>query len=348
MFRFPLLIGDIGGTYCRFAVIPEEGAAPALPVIIDTSAHRSPSDALRSVLPELGAPAPRAAFLGVAGRVSSPVIRMTNAPWVWDAADIAATLGLEQVVLVNDYVPVAALLPLLPPEQPPGFAVLGRPANRSEGIRIALGPGTGLGASACIPVEGRYWLQPTEAGHVSFGACDDSDFGLWPHLERVHGRVSAETLLSGPGLVRLYRALSARQQQRTICSTPADVVTEANARPESLAGQAVRLFAALLGRYAGDLALIFGARGGVFFSGGVLPRIRGWLESGHFRREFENKAPFELLMREIPTALITVPEPAMAGLARIANSPGLFSFEHHGWSGQRRNRDIDPPGSNSN
>jgi glucokinase len=215
--------------------------------------------------------APRAAFLGIAGRVSSPVVTMTNAPWTVDASGIGTAFRLEQVVLVNDYVPVAALLPSLGPERPVELAVLGRPLPGRDGVRIALGPGTGLGAAACIPTQDCYWLHPTEAGHVSFGACEDEEFALWPLLERVGGRITAETLLSGPGLVRLYRALSLRRAESPTGSSPADIVAQAQADSRSTAGQTLHLFLALLGRYAGDLGLVFGATGGVFFGSGILP-----------------------------------------------------------------------------
>lgn len=333
MFTFPLLIGDIGGTTSRFALLSGQGAPPSRLSVMATARHTTPSDAIRAALAALRGEAPRAAFLGVAGRVDGPVVRLTNAPWVVNAAQIGMDLGLSAVSLVNDYVPVAALLPALDRESTGALVHVGPSLPPVQGNRIAMGPGTGLGASACIPVQERSWLQPTEAGHMSFGACDSEELAIWPRIERAGARIAVETVLSGPGLVRLYRAVARREGSEQLhLLTPAEVIAAASSERDEIASEALGLFFSLLGRFAGDMALAFNASGGVYLASGILPRIVGLLDKSRFRQAFERKDPFESAMARIPTFVVTQPEPAMAGLALIAGAPDRFVFQTYGWS----------------
>jgi glucokinase len=329
MFDYPVLLGDIGGTNARFAVLPSpDRPAIALPRTF-TAVHAGPVEAIESALQGQDCPRPRSALIAVAARVDSPVVRLTNAAWVIDAAAIATGLDFGQVVLVNDYVPVAASLGVLRngeevarigPELPPG-----------PGAKLVLGPGTGLGAAALLPVRDCWAIQPTEAGHVEFGPSDESEMALWPRIERQEGRVTAETLLSGPGLLRLYRASAGLHGHPAACSTP-EAVTQAGLAGDKLAGDTLRLFARLLGRFAGDLALIFGATGGVFIGSGIAPTIAPFLDSPDFRASFENKAPYGALLAGIATFAILHPEPALMGLAGIVSDPDRFNFEMEAWT----------------
>jgi glucokinase len=274
---------------------------------------------------------PRSALIAVATRVDAPVVRLTNAAWVIDAARIGAELGLSRVAVVNDYVPVAASLALL---RTGGgdLARLGPERPCGPGTKLVLGPGTGLGAAALLPVGDRWAVQPTEAGHVEFGPSSDEDLTLWPLIERVGGRITSETLLSGPGLWRLYSAAARRQGCPALCSSP-EAVTEAGLLGgERLAVDTLRLFARLLGRFAGDLALIFGATGGVYIGSGIAPTIVPFLDTDDFRASFDHKAPFAALMSKIPTFVIMHPEPALVGLSGIVSDTGRFLFDQQGWA----------------
>jgi glucokinase len=329
MFDYPVLLGDIGGTNARFAVLPSpDRPAIALPRTF-TAVHAGPVEAIESALQGQDCPRPRSALIAVAARVDSPVVRLTNAAWVIDAAAIATGLDFGQVVLVNDYVPVAASLGVLRngeevarigPELPPG-----------PGAKLVLGPGTGLGAAALLPFDGRWAVQPTEAGHVDFGPSNEAEMALWPWIERVGGRVTAETLLSGPGLLRLYRACAQSRGRAATCSTPEAVTRAGLTGTDDFAEDALRLFARFLGRFAGDLVLLFGATGGAFVGGGIAPTITRFLDTPDFRRSFEDKAPYRALLGEIPTFVIMHSAPALVGLSAIAAAPDGFIFENQSW-----------------
>jgi glucokinase len=328
MYPFPVLVGDIGGTYARFASLAAPGEAPGPPVRVETATHDDPSAALREVCSYLASP-PRSAILAVAGRVDGPVVHMTNAPWTIDAGRLGLDLGLERVALLNDFAPVVMACANI--DSRDGAQAIGWPVRPGRGARLAIGAGTGLGVAALLPVGPRFLVQPTEAGHIDFGPLDDRDLAIWAHLERAHGRVTAESILSGPGLGRLYRAIAATGGAEVAHTDAKRIVADGLAGTDAVAAETLDRFARYLGRYAGDMALVFGAVGGVFLAGGIAPRLRPVLERGGFRAAFAAKAPFETMLRDIPSLLVTAPDIALRGLALLAAEPDGFIVATHGW-----------------
>ncbi|WP_457107395.1 glucokinase [Methylobacterium sp. P5_C11] len=323
----PALLADIGGTYARFAVLPEPAARPTPIWKVPTADYPGPVAAIRAFLDRPGPVRPRSAWLAVAGRVDKGVTRLTNAPWTFDRGAIGAALGLEAVRLVNDYVPLAGLLPSLAADDPTDLARIG-PGVAGTGPRLVLGPGTGLGAAALIPAGERLLIQTTEAGHVGFGPCERDDLP-WDDLMKAAGRLTAETLLSGSGLVRLARAIAAARGVAAGWSRPPEVLDASLVDP--LARETVRRFARLLGRFAGDLALTFSATGGIYLAGGIAPRIVEVLQGGAFGDAFEDKPPFQAAMRAIPRFVILRPEPAIDGLAALLAAEDRFLFPGADW-----------------
>jgi glucokinase len=316
----PVLIGDIGGTNARFAILPRPGAPLLMLPRALTASFPTPVDAIRDALSGSDAPAPRTAMLAIAARVESPVVGMTNAHWTIDAAGIAADLALGSVTLVNDFVPIAAALEALR-EANGDLARIGPDLAGGHGPMLVLGPGTGLGAAALAPVGDRVAVLPTEAGHVEFGPAHADEAAVWPGLERVHERVTTEAVLSGPGLERLHRALAFVTGETSGLETASDICAAALSGGDRQAAATLDLFGRLLGRFAGDLALIFGATGGVYLAGGIAPRLIDVLRSGAFRSAFERKAPQDAFLRKIPTFVVTHPDPALEGLAILASRP---------------------------
>lgn len=325
MIRHPILLADIGATLTRLAVVEEPGASPVALARLQTTQWPG---FVAAALPALAGTGlrPRSAFLAAAGRLSGGCIRLTNAGWRLDPQELGPALGFESVVLVNDYVPVAALLGPEMPAATEGLHTIG-PVRVGEpgGARVVIGAGTGLGIAAAVPSEERTLILTTEAGHGSFGACEPGDMAIWARLERAHGRITAESVLSAPGLLRLHRALAGVGGLACPAVTPADV-TAAASHGDAGAIAAVRLHAQLLGRFSGDMALAFGATAGVFLGGGLPPRLLPVLQEGGFRAAFEAKAPFADLMKTIPTFVLPATDPALDGLAKIARNPSNFVF----------------------
>ncbi|AWM85813.1 glucokinase [Microvirga sp. 17 mud 1-3] len=329
MFAFPVLLGDIGGTNARFAILPApEEPVRLLPRTLTAQAS-GPVEAIGKALEGYDGPAPRSAIFAVATRVDRPVIRLTNAHWTIDAQEIGTALGLERVVLVNDYTPVAASVTVLD-EARGDLAALGEAGQAGPGTRLVLGPGTGFGAAALVPVEDRLAILATEAGHVEFGPVDADEMGLWPHLERVGGRVTAEVVLSGPGIFRLSKALASKRGEPCPFTVPNDILDAAKSG-NTLARETLDCFSRWLGRFAGDLALTFEAAGGVFIAGGIAPRMVDVLQQGGFREAFDRKAPHDSWARSVPAFVIVNREPALQGLAALVTYPRRFVYQSQGW-----------------
>lgn len=332
MFEFPVLIGDIGGTNARFGLIETKGGEPRLLSRESTAGHPHPSAAIRASLAASGAPAPRSAILAIAGRVDAPAVQLTNADWLVDAAAIGRDFGLSRVALVNDYVPVAAGAAGIAPDE---LTPIGPERGDTAGPRLVLGPGTGFGAAALMPYGDRLAIVSTEAGHTDLGPTDAEEAEIWPALERVEGRVTVETVLSGSGLARLHAALRAvKAGGDGSRHDPAEITRSGLSGEDPQARAALALFGKLLGRVCGDLALTFLATGGVYIGGGIAPRIVTVLREGRFREAFERKAPFAGQMREIPTSVITVKDPAFSGLSALASEGVRFIYHGQGWTPQ--------------
>jgi len=304
----PALLADIGGTNARFARL--EGEAPGAHITLPVADHATVADAVAEALSHLG-PA-RTAVLALAGPVTEEPVRLTNAPWEVSARALAERFGFERVRLVNDFLVQAHALPHLTPTD---LLPIGGGMRDPAAPMLVLGPGTGLGVAGYLPSAGL--AIPAEGGHVSLAATDAREDAVIAALRTLCGRAGAEEALSGRGLCNLHEVVG-----RLRCaSVPARDAAAVSAATDAVATEAVDLFLDLLAGFAGDMALAWGARGGVFLSGGILPRLIGRMDPIRFRSRFEAKAPMEAWMAGIPLAMITHPAPAFLGLAAIARAP---------------------------
>ena len=152
--------------------------------------------------------------------------------------------------------------------------------------------------------------------------------GLWPHLERAHGRVTSESVISGAGLARVHRARLMALDGADPRLDPTAVTAAALADPKGEAAASLRLYWRIVARFAGDMAVTFVATGGVTLAGGVLPRVVDFLDDAAFRQAFEAKAPVDGLARGIPTRLVTQEEAVLVGMAAIAAEPARYAIEY--------------------
>ncbi|MGX1096199.1 glucokinase [Amorphus sp. MBR-141] len=323
---FPILIADIGGTNARFALISDAyGALKHFPTVT-TADFPTPVAAIEQAVLAHTSLLPKSIVMAIAGPVDLPPIKLTNAEWTIEPEALIETFGFRDVVVINDFEALALALPSL---EETDLVQMGGGEARENAPRVVIGPGTGLGVASLVSAAGRLTPIPGEGGHVALGPETDEDFALWPHLERFHGRITTETLLSGAGIVRLYRGICAMGGLSAEPATP-EHVSELAMAGDAAALQAMRLFCTYLGRFSGDLALIFLAHGGVYIAGGIGPKITRFLSDGHFRRAFEAKAPHEAIMKTIPTSLVTHDRPALEGLAAFSRTPTRFAMSLQG------------------
>ena len=333
-FEFPILIGDIGGTNARFAVIEHAGAHPGEPRVVRTADFATIDDAIRATVIEDLSVQPRSAVIAVAGPVNGDEIPLTNCPWVVRPKAMFGTLGLGDIVVLNDF-EAQALAVLALGEG--ALERIGGGAPVPNAARAVLGPGTGLGVAGLVHARGIWIPVPGEGGHMDIGPRSRRDFEIFAHLERIEGRVSGEQILSGRGLVNAYRAIARADGKTPLLTEPAAVTRAALDGSDAVAAEAVAFFVTCLGRTAGDVALVFKSRGGVFLTGGIAQKIVPALKAGNFRAAFEDKAPHGAMMAAMPVYVITDPVGALAGLAAYACFPGRFGVETEGRRWRRQN-----------
>lgn len=316
------LLADIGGTNARFALA---GPGASGPLLVDSirsfpvAGHPSLEDLARHYL-ELVGIAVSSAVVAVAGPVEGDQVRMTNHPWVISRQELGAALGLESLTLVNDFGAQAMAVPWLQAQDLVAIGPLSwsAPGTASQNYAV-LGPGTGLGVAALIVRDGRHYPIATEGGHAGFAPRTPEETAILGYLSARYGRVSNERLVSGEGLVNLYRAQGAVAGESTAQGAlqPADITARA-AQGDARSVHAVELFCAIFGAIAGDFALTFGAWDGVFLSGGMVPRLLKALQGPGFRQRFEDKGRYAAAMAGVPTLAVLHPYPGLLGAAAIA------------------------------
>jgi glucokinase len=262
----------------------------------------------------IGRALPRAAALAVAGPVVGEELKLTNNPWVIRPAMVNEKLGVDAHVLVNDFEAVAyavgacgggAFQHICGPDVP----------LPDTGTISVLGPGTGLGVGLLVKRGGPDWqVLPTEGSHGDFSPVDSLEDAILAHFRRRFGRVSAERVISGPGLADIYAALAALEDQAIQPMDDKTLWSLAMSGEDSLAAAALDRFAQALGTFAGNIALAHGA-GGVVIGGGLGARLADHLPRSGFAGRFAAKGRFETLMRSLPVKLITHPQPGLFGAA---------------------------------
>jgi glucokinase len=309
MSTFPecVLLGDIGATNARFALATESG--PVTTFEVNRFARftdvvnlflRDHSD--RSRL--------RHALFAIAAPIDGERCVLTNSPWVIEAAELQAIFGL-QVELLNDFAAVANSLPLLGPAD---LAKLGGVAGDKSSPIAVLGPGTGLGVACLIPRADKPVVIASEGGHATLAATCDREEWIIQHLRQRFGHVSAERALSGPGLENIYQAIGAVDKVETALQNATQITRSALRGGCNIAVEALNIFCAFLGSFAGNVALTFDARGGVYIAGGISPRIVDFMRRSQFRVRFEAKGRFQQYLKSIPVHVITHPAAAFIGL----------------------------------
>lgn len=307
----PDLIADIGGTNARFALIDDNRQFYA-ERILACADFPGLTAATEAYLAEVAAPRPWQAAMAVATPITGDQIRFTNNDWSFSTEAARRKLGLDRLLILNDFTALALALPLLNPDE--RRAVGGGTATPEAPIGL-LGAGTGLGVSGLV-WSGQRWIPlQTEGGHVTFSASDEREWAISQILQRQFCHVSPERLLSGPGLVNLYIALAEVEGWPTEKLNPADISDRGLAGSCPHCIDVLNLFCGALGAVAGNLALTLGARGGVYIGGGIVPRLGEFFDRSAFRARFEAKGRFSDYLAAIPTWVITAANPALRGVA---------------------------------
>lgn len=343
------LVGDVGGTNARFALL-DERSAPIEPRTLRTDDFPSLSAAMTTYLEEQGIDTVDASAIAVATPVVGDSVKLTNNHWSFSIEQTRQQLGMQRLHVVNDFTALALSVRHLPGDE---LIQIGKGKAVEDHAIAVIGPGTGLGVSGLIPCGTHWTALQGEGGHVSLGVRTAREIAVYELLMKRFRHVSAERFLSGPGLVNIVGALREIDGLEVLELSPAEVTqlgmrnfnassaaaedstvatdTHDPALPNTLAiaagvagkkdiaccEEALNMFCELLGSCAGNLVLTLGAEGGVYIGGGVVPRLGEFFAQSHFRREFEAKGRMQAYLENVPSYVIHSPYPALVGAAQL-------------------------------
>jgi glucokinase len=315
------LAGDIGGTKALLALFDEASPAPHFVISERLACARYTGFAplLAEFLAATNLPMHKISggCLAVAGPLADDGRRakLTNLPWTVDTDALSREFGMGRLTLVNDFAAAALGVTAAAAAD---MVTLQKGEFIEHGVRVVVGAGTGLGMAVLVHDGDTWRVLPGEGGHLGFAPADERQAALLTHLKQIHGRVEYEHVVSGPGLAQIYRFLAGAQADPALLAAPdlaAAIAVEAAQQSNGIARQALDLFLAAYGAFAGDVALALMARGGVFLAGGIAARILPLMQSGVFIGAFNAKGTHSALAARMPVYVVTDPTLGLKGAA---------------------------------
>ena len=305
------LSGDIGGTKTLLQI--NRGSDAHLPVLrksYESEAHTGLAEIVAKFLTEAGIQKISAACFALAGPVNGRVVKLTNLPWIVDADALANQFSLQRVELINDFEAIGYGVSVLPDAD---LLSLQAGVKTTGATRLIVGAGTGLGVTWLSWQEGKYKVFPSEAGHMDFAAGDEMQSLLLRYLQKRHGHVSYERIVSGPGIQAIYEFF-----QESGFATPSEELKQEIAKgdaaaaltrfaiegKEKIALMTVDLFLSVYGAFTGNLALATLPRGGVYIAGGIASKITGLLQGKVFMQSCLNKGRYQELLGTLPVHIV--------------------------------------------
>ncbi|MEJ1297215.1 MAG: glucokinase [Candidatus Sedimenticola sp. (ex Thyasira tokunagai)] len=317
------LIADIGGTNARFALWDHAGCRPTAVDIVSCEAFSYIGDAIEQYLSTSGMPTPTQASIALAATLSGDQVTLTNGPWSFSTNSLRRRLGLERLLILNDFTALAMSLPYLADDE---RLQIGGGDSAPLGAKGIIGPGTGLGVSGLIATKDGEWLPlQGEGGHVTYAPITASEVAIIDRLQQRFGHVSAERIVSGQGLENIHLALREINGEPAK-ALPADEISRLGIADQCpICRESLTFFCAVLGTVAGNLALTLGAHGGIYIGGGIPPKLGRFFLESPFRERFERHGRFTGYLERIPCYLIDAPYPALTGAAQtlFADLPGI-------------------------
>lgn len=309
------LVGDVGGTNARFALADRSASGGITLHHSNRFAVRDFAnfdDAIQAYLSGIDIMPNRVAF-AFAGPKFDDEIRMTNVDWVVSESGLRSEFGFTEAVILNDFVAMANGATVIPDD---GFETLipGK-VNYTKPVAV-MGPGTGLGLSCVLPGKPPIVI-PTEGGHTAFSPVTDLEKEVLSYWQKKLPFVSAEALISGPGLFRMYTALCDIRDETPLCTKEDEIIAAGQADPSSVARLCVRMFCDCLGTFAGNACVTLGASGGVVLAGGVSRHVAPFIGESDFVSRFQNRHKGSWFVESVPVRLIQAHYVALYGAAAM-------------------------------
>ncbi|WP_096084803.1 glucokinase [Agaribacterium haliotis] len=312
---YPFIVADVGGTNARFALVTDklDGEFQLKCTRIYKGSEFANFDlVMEDYLAQLDGVKPHAACVAIAGPIDGDAVKMTNLPWHFSQRELKQRFDLQAFNAINDFTAMAMASSILKGESL-NYVLPG--SRQKHGNKAICGAGTGLGVAGLCH-DGRYWLPiPSEGGHVTLGPATIEEAELLKLMLRQHAYVSAEMCLSGPGLINLYKAFAELEGQSAEALAAHEISQRGLDNSDVLCRKALDQFCAFMGTVASNLALTYGAKGGVYLCGGIVPRFVDYLRKSLFKERFLNKGVMSHYLADIPVDVMVHELPAFHGAA---------------------------------
>lgn len=306
------VVADIGGTNARFAIYTPDGSGTIKhhdQTRFRCSNFGGLSDALKAYLEQTGRDVD-GACISIAAPADGDHIRMTNLDWSFSIEDYKKTLGLKNLLVINDGVAAALATTAVESSQLENI----KPGDvEAHGSRLNLIPGTGFGLGCIIPKNGDWVPVQSEGGHATLAAVTGEEFDLLRVITEQTGRAVNDRVLSGPGMFNIYKALAVVREQRVLDVDAKEMTSKALEREDQLCSDALDLYCTLFGRLAGDLALTLNAHGGIYLSGSLMKRIGADRIGQGFNIGFLDKGRMTDKVNRIPVNLLNLKDQCLLG-----------------------------------
>jgi glucokinase len=314
----PFLAADVGGTFARVALMRmSHDAECGVEVLayrkLACAAFEGLAELLRSFVDSVAQTPVRHCVLACAGHVKGDEVLNDNSPWPIRLAPLRQALMLEDVAVLNDF---EALGYAFDNRSASSSRLLCGPDIRPDGSILVIGPGTGLGAAVRLPASAGGGVLATEAGQMDFAPHSIREREVLSHLMPEGGYLAYERIVSGPGLLTLYGVLCALRGETPRLATPEEVTAAAAAWRDGQAVEAVEIFCASLGSFAGSLAMTFMSTGGVHLAGGFLHSMFASLQRSAFEERFLHGRSVRALLSRIPVWVTEHGRQGVLGAAR--------------------------------
>lgn len=327
-----ILSGDIGGTKTLLQISAADKArAPIQKKSYVSNQYPGLAEILSDFLNEAGLSNISSACFALAGPVLGRQVKLTNLPWSVDADEITARFKVPRVSLINDFEAVGLGITDL---QPSDLLTLQPGKEQLHGVRLVVGAGTGLGMAWMTWQDEHYSVHPSEAGHIDFAPSDAIEYELLCYLQKLHGHVSYERIVSGPGLVAIFEFLRdsgryAVPDRLQACFRNEDIAAVisqfAQQDNEPVALKSLELFLSAYGAFVGNMALATLPRGGIYVAGGIAAKNLSQMQQGGFLHAFRSKGRYTALLESLPLHIVTNPQVGLLGADSVARQFAIHS-----------------------
>ena len=292
------MVGDIGGTNARFALVAPGKSELMSIKTLQCTKFETVQEAIKSYLSSINDAEIVSACIASAGTTHLDVFKPANNDWVINKSNVSSALNDIQVNWINDFSAQALATTTLKDND---VIVINQGAIQPERVRLVIGPGTGLGTCGLINSSNGWVPLPAQGGHSDFAPNSSLEIEIWTLLQKQFGHVAVERILSGPGIVNLYKALCQINEKEVLFNSPSEITSAAiKVNPDSMSKETLHLFCRIFGSVTGSIALSTGCLGGIYITSDLVRNFLDFFIDSDFLKSFEDKGRLKYYMTDIP------------------------------------------------